>query len=90
MAVKKDLPVDPNGVYFISGDRVECRPILTGAKVKETFDSIPAVDVSQIFSSDSEVRKSIAREVDRAAKDVGFFYLINSCVSSEKFGECKF
>ncbi|KIW35453.1 uncharacterized protein PV07_02149 [Cladophialophora immunda] len=84
MASLEDLPSDPNYVYFKSVDRVQCRPILTGENAKPTFESIPTIDASQIFSADLEARKILAEEIGQAAKDVGFFYLVNPPVSPDK------
>ncbi len=89
MALQEGLPSDPNHVYFKAGDRIQCRPILTGENAKATFDSIPTIDVCQIFSADFQARKSLAEEIGQAAKDVGFFYLVNPPVSADKMGTCE-
>jgi hypothetical protein len=86
MAAQVNLPSHPDYVYFKSVDRVQCRPILRGDKAKPTFDSIPTIDVSPISSPDLEVRQKLAEEIGRAAKDVGFFYLVNPPVSGDKMG----
>lgn len=86
MASQEGLPSDANHVYFKSGDRVQSRPILTGENAKATFDSIPTIDASQIFSEDLQIRRNLAEEVGRAAEDVGFFYLINPPVTADKMG----
>ncbi|KAH8658227.1 hypothetical protein BX600DRAFT_514734 [Xylariales sp. PMI_506] len=75
---------DMTRVYYGSGGYRMSRPVLTGANAKKTFDSIPTVDVSNVFSPDLEVRKAIAKEVAKAAEEVGFFYAINPPVSYEK------
>ncbi len=62
------------------------RPVLMGDNAKKTFDSIPTVDVAHIFSPDLEVRKMIAKQVAKAAEEVGFFYAVNPPVSYEKMG----
>lgn len=64
------------------------RPVLTGDKATKTFDSIPTVDVANIFSEDIEQRKAIAKELKKACEEVGFFYAINPPVSCEKMGAC--
>ncbi|KIW68115.1 hypothetical protein PV04_04082 [Phialophora macrospora] len=84
MATQMQLPSHPDYVYFKSVDRVQCRPILRGEKAKPTFDSIPTIDASPISSPDLEVRKRLAEEIGRAARDVGFFYLVNPPVSGDK------
>ncbi|CAK7235701.1 hypothetical protein SCUCBS95973_009356 [Sporothrix curviconia] len=63
-------PDDTKNVYYQSGGYRLLRPVLIGAQVKRTFDAIPTVDVSNIFSPDLNVRKAIAAEV-------GFFYASN-------------
>ncbi|MGF6770917.1 isopenicillin N synthase-like dioxygenase [Paraburkholderia sp. GAS199] len=40
-----------------------------------SFDRLPIVDVSGLFSSDLDQRLATARELDRAARDAGFFYV---------------
>lgn len=77
---------EPDKVSYISGGYRLSRPILIGEDAKKTFDSIPSVDVSNVFSPDLEVRKEIAREVAKVAEEVGFFYAINPPVSYEKMG----
>lgn len=62
------------------------RPVLTGQDAKDTFDSIPTVDVSKIFSPDLEVRWGIAKEVAKVCEEVGFFYATNPPISDEKMG----
>ena len=62
------------------------RPVLTGVDAKKTFDSIPTVDVANIFSPDLEVRRAIAQNVAKACEEVGFFYAVNPPVSYEKMG----
>jgi isopenicillin N synthase-like dioxygenase len=37
--------------------------------------SIPVLDVSQSFSGDSEARRRLAREIHRACRETGFFYV---------------
>lgn len=80
------LPSDPDYVYFKSTDRIQRRPILRGENAKPTFDSIPVIDVSRIFSDDLQSRKALAEQIGQAAKDVGFFCLTNPPVSAEKMG----
>lgn len=82
------LPDVPGYVYFKSGDRVQCRKILTGDEAKPTFDEIPTIDASRIFSADFQERKKLAEQIGKAARDVGFFYLINPPVSGAKMGTC--
>ena len=80
-------PNDTKNVYYQSGGYRLSRPVLEGADAKKTFDSIPTVDVSNIFSPDLEVRKAIAAEVGKVCEEVGFFYAANPPVSKEKMGK---
>ena len=80
---------DPNRVYFNAGGVLQSRPILSGAEAKKTFEVIPTVDVSNVFSEDLEVRKAVAKDLGTAASEVGFFYAVNPPVSTEKMGMCE-
>ncbi|KFY42142.1 hypothetical protein V494_02576 [Pseudogymnoascus sp. VKM F-4513 (FW-928)] len=73
---------DPNRVYFRAGGFEQSRPILSGSDAKDTFEFIPIIDVTDIFSPYLEVRKKLAAEIGRAVKDVGFFYAVNPPVST--------
>ncbi|KFX93731.1 hypothetical protein V490_04722 [Pseudogymnoascus sp. VKM F-3557] len=73
---------DPNRVYFRAGGFEQSRPILNGSDAKDTFEFIPIIDTTDIFSPDLEVRKKLAAEIGRAVKDVGFFYAVNPPVST--------
>lgn len=45
------------------------------------FDRLPVVDVSGLFSDDPDQRLTTALELDRAARDAGFFYVTGHQVS---------
>ncbi len=47
------------------------------------FTEIPVVDVSRLFSSDKTARIEAARDIDRAARDVGFLYIEGHGVSQQ-------
>jgi isopenicillin N synthase-like dioxygenase len=68
-------------VYYTAGGFNQSRPILTGSDAKETFDKIPIIDFTDIFSSSLEARQKLAKEVGHAAQHVGFFYAINTPMS---------
>jgi hypothetical protein len=61
----------------------------TGAQYKvnsnqaTTLEKIPVIDVARIFSDKVEDRQAVADEVRDAAKNIGFFYMVNhvSCIS---------
>lgn len=78
---------DPNRVYFRAGGFEQSRPILNGSDAKDSFEFIPIIDTTDIFSPDLEVRKKLAAEIGRAVKDVGFFYAVNPPVSTNLMGE---
>ena len=57
------------------------RPILKGdAKVK-TFESIPHVDMTKMWSPSLEDRQSVAADVRKAFREVGFMYAVNHGIS---------
>lgn len=41
----------------------------------EDFESLPIIDLSALRSPTLEQRRQLAREVDQACKQVGFFYV---------------
>lgn len=86
ITVMPDVEHDPSRVWFTSGGYSKFRPVLSGESAKKTFESIPTVDVADIFSPDLDVRKAIAAEVAKACEEVGFFYAVNPPVSYEKMG----
>lgn len=48
-------------------------------------DTIPLVDFSGMLSDSLEKRLSVAKEIDRCARDVGFMYLKNFGIAPETF-----
>ena len=46
-----------------------------------SFDRLPIVDVGGLFSDDPDQRLATARELDRAARDAGFFYVTGHQIS---------
>jgi hypothetical protein len=59
------------------------RPVLKGDARVKTFDSIPQVDMSRMWSTSLDDRKAVAREVGKAFREVGFMYAINHGISEE-------
>ena len=86
MAIKFEIPQDPNREYFFTADGLQSRAIVRGFEAKETFNSIPTIDVSSIISETLEDRKNLAEQINRAATDVGFMYLENPPVDYKLMG----
>lgn len=53
---------------------------------KPTFEEIPKIDMSGIFSESLEERKKVAVQVGKACREVGFFYAVNHGVSAVAIG----
>jgi len=70
-------------VYYHAGGQRGSRPVLRGTAAKKTFESIPIIDVSGLFSYDLEKRKAVARKISTACREVGFFYAENHNVPNE-------
>ena len=77
---------DPNRVYYRAGGFEQSRPILKGADATETFNFIPIVDVSNVFSPDLQVRKKLAAEIGKAVTELGFLYAVNPPVEIKLMG----
>ncbi|KAF1964783.1 Clavaminate synthase-like protein [Bimuria novae-zelandiae CBS 107.79] len=78
---------DQEWVYYHAGGVRGARPVLRGTDAKETFESIPVIDVSGIFSPDLEDRKKVATQIGKACREVGFFYAQNHSVPSDLIEE---
>ena len=59
------------------------RPVLKGDAKVETFESIPQIDMTRIWSPSLDDRKSLAREVSSAFREAGFMYAINHGISED-------
>lgn len=77
---------DPKRVYFTAGGFPQSRPILSGADALPTFSSIPHVNFNGI-NGGVEARAQLAREVGKAAREVGFFVAVNPPVGGKIMGE---
>ncbi|KAF2103533.1 Clavaminate synthase-like protein [Rhizodiscina lignyota] len=64
----------PEYVTFHAAKGRGKRLVLKGDKMKDTFETIPTVDFTKAFSSSLEDRKSVAKEVGDAFRNVGFLY----------------
>ncbi|MFM0337090.1 isopenicillin N synthase family dioxygenase [Paraburkholderia fungorum] len=49
-----------------------------------SFERLPIVDISGLYSDDPDQRLATARALDRAARDAGFFYVTGHQVSREQ------
>jgi len=52
---------------------------LVGERVP--FDAVPVVDLGPFLSGDLDARKRVAKDLDAACRNVGFFYVVNHGVS---------
>ena len=59
------------------------RPVLKGDARIKTFESVPHVDMTNMWSPSLEDRKRVAAEVGRAFRQVGFLYAINHGISKD-------
>lgn len=75
--------IEPKEVVFHAGKGKQTRPVLSGADLKPTFDSIPAIDFTNATSPVFEERLAVAREVGRAFTEVGFLYAMNHSISDD-------
>lgn len=70
-------------MYYHAGGKRGSRPVLTGADAKDTFESIPVINVEGMFSDSLEERKKVAAAVGKASREVGFFYAQNHSVMED-------
>jgi isopenicillin N synthase-like dioxygenase len=53
------------------------------ASVHGAFQSLPEVDVSGLYDAELETRRAASRELVRACREAGFFYLSGHRVERE-------
>jgi hypothetical protein len=51
-----------------------------------TLEKIPVIDIARIFSDKLEDRQAVAEEVRDAAKNIGFFYVVNHVSRNTRSG----
>lgn len=69
---------EPEYVYFhYDGKYGNKREVLRGSRLKNTFDSIPLIDCSGLYSPELSKRQRTANELASAAESCGFFFLTN-------------
>lgn len=73
--------------FFRDGSHDNKREILKGDRAVKTFEEVPLVDVSKIFSENYEDRLQAAREVADVCKTVGFMYIKNHGISQDLIDE---
>lgn len=59
------------------------RPVFKGDARVETFESIPHVDMTKMWSSSLDDRKSVAKQVVSAFREAGFIYALNHGISED-------
>ena len=57
---------------------------MSNSEHKPAFQALPVIDVSKLYSDNLEERQSVANELGRAARDVGFFYVTGHGISADK------
>ncbi|RFU32486.1 hypothetical protein B7463_g3851, partial [Scytalidium lignicola] len=79
---------EPKYEYFFKDNHWNNkREILTGDKVVKTFDEIPVVDITDIFSDSFDERLRVAQEIAVICKEVGFMYVKNHGVPQDLVDE---
>ncbi|RDW60696.1 hypothetical protein BP6252_12079 [Coleophoma cylindrospora] len=61
--------------YYYNGTYGHKREVLTGPSAHTTFQEIPIIDVSGIFSESFETRKEVALKVADACENIGFLLI---------------
>ncbi|MDN2664127.1 isopenicillin N synthase family oxygenase [Psychromonas sp. 14N.309.X.WAT.B.A12] len=56
---------------------------------KNTFTSIPVIDVSGLFSDDKKQREVVAQEMGKAAAEVGFLYVTGHGIPKDKIANLR-
>lgn len=51
----------------------------------ETFTSVPVIDISGLYAPDRATRETVAAELGRAARDIGFFYITGADIDEALF-----
>ncbi|KAL1306807.1 hypothetical protein AAFC00_005464 [Neodothiora populina] len=70
-------------ITFHAAKGKSTRPVLKGTQAKKTFESIPQVDFSKMYSANLSDRQALAQEVGAAFKESGFLYACNHGISEE-------
>lgn len=76
-------PAEQQYVTFHGANGKDRRPILTGDEMKDTFETIPQIDFSDMYSQSLEDRQNIADKVGASFKESGFLYACNHGISEE-------
>ncbi|KAK5112419.1 hypothetical protein LTR85_011528 [Meristemomyces frigidus] len=74
---------EPEYVTFHAAKGKLSRPVLKGDAKRQTFEEIPQVDFTKMWSDSIQDRKAVALEVDKAFREVGFLYAANHGISEE-------
>jgi len=73
----------PEYVTFHAAKGKLSRPVLKGDAKIDSFETIPAFDFSKMWSESLDERKSVAVQVGKAFREVGFLYAVNHGVPEE-------
>ncbi|HCJ28979.1 MAG TPA: 2OG-Fe(II) oxygenase [Pseudomonas sp.] len=50
---------------------------------------LPIIDIAPLYADDEPGRRAVARQIDAACRDWGFFYIRNHPISAERIGQLK-
>jgi len=50
---------------------------------------LPIIDIAPLYASDEDGWHEVARQIDSACRDWGFFYIRNHPISAERIGQLK-
>ncbi|ODV97033.1 hypothetical protein PACTADRAFT_48809 [Pachysolen tannophilus NRRL Y-2460] len=78
----KDVSHDQSTIYLDNG-KVIHTDSNSSVSFEDDFDSIPIVDLADMYSSDLAKRKKVAKNIFDVCTKVGFFYAINHGIPDE-------
>jgi hypothetical protein len=59
--------------------------VVVNSQESTSLEKIPIIDVARIFSDRLEDRQAVAEEVRNAARNIGFFYIVNHVCENQSF-----
>ena len=72
MATTTTVQAAPKKITLSNG-----KSFTVASNASTTAESIPLLDVSRLYSDKLEDRQSLAEEVRKAAREIGFFTIVN-------------